>query len=58
MCGMVGISPGTGTVAADDAWQWSGMLRHGPIATTDSDAALLLSVLAQRPQLAAIAPAG
>jgi amidase len=58
MCGLVGISPGTGTVAADDAWQWSGMLRHGPIATTVSDAALLLSVLAQRPQLAAIAPAG
>ena len=58
MCGLVGISPGTGTVAADDAWQWSGMLRHGPIATTVSDAALLLSVLAQRPQLATIAPAG
>src|ERR1700760_1958739 len=58
MCGLVGISPGTGTVAAEDAWQWSGMLRHGPIATTVSDAALLLSVLAQRPQLAAIAPAG
>jgi amidase len=58
MCGLVGISPGTGTVAAGDAWQWSGMLRHGPIATTVSDAALLLSVLAQRPQLAAIAPAG
>jgi amidase len=58
MCGLVGISPGTGTVAAEDAWQWSGMYRHGPIATTVSDAALLLSVLAQRPQLAAIAPAG
>ena len=58
MCGLVGISPGTGTVAADDAWQWSGIYRHGPIATTVSDAALLLSVLAQRPQLATIAPAG
>ena len=58
MCGLVGISPGTGTVAAADAWQYSGLYRHGPIATTVSDAALLLSVLAQRPQLAAIAPAG
>jgi amidase len=58
LCGLVGISPGTGTVAAEDAWQYSGMLRHGPIATTVSDAALLLSVLAQRPQRAAIAPAG
>jgi amidase len=58
MCGLVGISPRTGTVAAEDAWQWSGVYRHGPIATTVSDAALLLSVLAQRPQLAAIAPAG
>jgi Asp-tRNA(Asn)/Glu-tRNA(Gln) amidotransferase A subunit family amidase len=35
-----------GTVTAEDAWQWSGMYRHGPIATTVSDAALLLSVLA------------
>jgi len=34
------------------------MYRHGPLATTVSDAALLLSVLAKRPQLAAIAPAG
>src|SRR6201999_4631532 len=58
MCGLVGISPGTGTVAAEDAWQWSGMYRHGPIDTTVSDAALLLSVLAQRPRLAAIAPGG
>ena len=58
MCGLVGISPGTGTVPAGDAWQYSGMYRHGPLATTVSDAALLLSVLAKRPQLAAIAPAG
>src|SRR6476659_5272222 len=25
MCGLVGISPGTGTVPAGDAWQYSGM---------------------------------
>jgi amidase len=57
MCGLVGICPGIGTVAAEDAWQWSGLYCHGPIATTVSDATLLLSVLAARPELAAISSA-
>src|SRR6201988_2333553 len=30
MCGLVGISPGTGTVPAGDAWQYSGMYRQWP----------------------------
>jgi amidase len=54
ICGLVGITPGIGTVPALDAWQWSGLYTHGPIATTVSDAALLLSVLAQRPALARV----
>jgi amidase len=44
-CGHVGISPGIGTVAAVDAGQWSGLYR-------------LLSVLAERPELATVSPAG
>jgi amidase len=56
ICGLVGITPGTGTVRASDSTLWSGMYTHGPLATTVSDAALLLSVLAERPQLAQVAP--
>ena len=58
ICGLVGITPGSGTVRTSDCWDWSGMHTHGPLATTVSDAALLLSVLAERPELAQIsAPA-
>src|SRR5699024_7976809 len=52
MCGLVGVKPGTGVVAAPDATSWYGMSVHGALAGTVADAALLLSVLADRPQLA------
>jgi amidase len=54
ICGLVGITPGSGTVPASDAGWWSGLYTHGPITTTVSDAALLLSVLAQQPTMAKI----
>ena len=54
ICGLVGITPGAGTVKASDSSDWSGMYTHGPLATTVSDAAVLLSVLAERPDLAHI----
>ncbi|MFC4030211.1 amidase [Streptomyces polygonati] len=58
ICGLVGVCPGTGTVRAGDASVFSGMYTHGPLATTVADAALLLSVLAERPALAEVsAPA-
>ena len=56
ICGLVGVTPGTGTVRASDSSHWSGMYTHGPLATTVSDAALLLSVLAERPELAQLPP--
>jgi amidase len=57
-CGLVGIKPGAGVVAEPDAG-WLGMSTHGPLATTVADAALLLSVLAERPELATVTePAG
>ena len=58
ICGLVGITPGTGTVRASDTSDWSGMYTHGPLATTVSDAAVLLSVLAERPELAQVSAPG
>jgi amidase len=58
ICGLVGITPGSGTVPASDSSDWSGMYTHGPLATTVPDAALLLSVLAERPELARISDPG
>ncbi len=59
-CGLVGLKPGAGLVPQDigvDAW--FGMSENGPLATTVGDAALFLSVLADRPELAQVAePAG
>lgn len=55
-CGLVGLKPGSGLVPQDigvDAWL--GMSENGPLATTVQDAALMLSVLAARPALAAVA---
>jgi amidase len=52
-CGLFGIKPGLGIVPQEigvDAW--FGMSENGPLATTVSDAALLLSVMADRPELA------
>jgi amidase len=56
ICGLVGLKPGAGTVKASDSSDWSGTYTHGPLATTVSDAAVLLSVLAERPDLARIPP--
>jgi amidase len=52
-CGLIGIKPGSGLVPQEigvDAW--FGMSENGPLATTVADAALLLSVMAGRPELA------
>jgi amidase len=38
MCGLVGISPGTGTVAAADAWQYSGLYRLRQLQRSDASA--------------------
>lgn len=51
MCGLVGIKPGADVLGEDG---WYGMSAHGSLATTVADAALLLSVLAGRPDLASV----
>jgi amidase len=51
--GLVGIKPGSGLVPANlGGRSWFGMAENGPLATTVADCALLLSVLADRPELA------
>jgi amidase len=58
-CGLVGIKPGRGVVPAElGNGSWFDMAENGPLATTVEDAALVLSVLAGRPELARIAAAG
>ncbi len=59
-CGLVGVKPGAGVVPAGiGVHDWFGMAENGPLATTVADAALMLSVLAERPDLAEVrAPAG
>ncbi|MCY7412224.1 MAG: hypothetical protein LH471_04200 [Salinibacterium sp.] len=55
-CGLFGIKPGSGLVPQEigvDAW--FGMSENGPLATTVADAALMLSVMADRPELAIVA---
>ncbi|WP_308212895.1 amidase [Nocardia otitidiscaviarum] len=52
-CGVVGIKPGRGLVPAEiGVDSWGGMTENGVLATTVADAALMLSVLADRPDLA------
>jgi amidase len=54
-CGLVGVKPGLGTVPADlGNGSWFGMAENGPLATTVADAALVLSVMASRPELAVV----
>lgn len=56
--GLVGIKPGRGVVPADlGETDWYGMSENGPLATTVEDAALLLSVMADRPDLRNVVPA-
>ena len=58
-CGLVGIKAGLGVVPADlGNGSWFDMSENGPLTTTVADAALLLSVMADRPELAEIQPAG
>jgi amidase len=55
--GLVGIKPGLGTVPAElGNGSWFDMAENGPLATTVDDCALVLSVLADRPELARIDP--
>lgn len=52
-CGVFGIKPGRDVVPAElGVNSWFGMSENGPIATTVADAALMLSVMADRPDLA------
>jgi len=54
--GLVGIKPGLGVVPAElGNGSWFEMAENGPLATTVADCALMLSVLADRPELADIA---
>ena len=55
-CGIFGLKPGGGVVPQDIGFDsWGGMSQNGPLATTVTDAALLLSVMAGRPELANVA---
>jgi amidase len=56
-CGLVGIKPGRGVVPAElGNGSWFNMAENGSIATAVADCALLLSVLAGRPELARVQP--
>jgi amidase len=58
-CGLVGLKPGLGVVPSEIGnGSWFGMSENGPLATTVDDAALMLSVLAGRPDLATVAEPG
>jgi amidase len=52
-CGLVGIKPGRGLVPAQlGNNDWYGLAVNGPLATSVADAALMLSVMSDRPRLA------
>ncbi|MBI4539915.1 MAG: amidase [Gemmatimonadetes bacterium] len=56
-CGLFGIKPGAGVVPSElGPNSWFGMAENGPLATTVDDAALVLSVLAECPELREPAP--
>jgi amidase len=56
-CGLVGIKPGLGVVPAGlGNGSWFDMAENGPLTTTVADAALMLSVMAARPDLADLPP--
>ncbi|WP_430330689.1 amidase [Rhodococcus sp. ACT016] len=51
-CGVFGIKPSRGVVPSElGAHSWFGLAENGPIASTVEDAALMLSVLADNPDL-------
>jgi amidase len=58
-CGVFGLKPGGGVVPQDIGFDsWGGLSQNGPLATTVEDAALLLSVMADRPELANVKEPG
>src|SRR5688572_18143457 len=58
-CGIVGLKPGPGVVpSALGVSSWYGLAENGPLATNVEDAAVMLSVLAARPDLAQARPPG
>src|SRR5690606_17038967 len=55
-CGLFGLKPGPGVVPCGlGPTDWCGLVENGVLATTVEDAALVLSVMAARPDLAAVA---
>ncbi|MBI4410088.1 MAG: amidase, partial [Gemmatimonadetes bacterium] len=55
-CGLFGLKPGAGVVPAElGTNSWFGLAENGPLATAVDDAALMLSVLADRPELRHVA---
>ncbi|WP_199432557.1 amidase family protein [Qaidamihabitans albus] len=58
MCGLFGIKPGRDVIVDTSGPHWFGMSTHGALATTAADAASLLAVLADRPDLAGTATPG
>ena len=51
-CGLFGLKPGYGTVPSElGRNSWWGLSENGPLATTVEDAALMLSVMADAPEL-------
>lgn len=55
-CGLFGVKPGFGVVPVGiGANDWYGMVENGVLSTTVEDAALVLSVMADRPDLARVA---
>lgn len=56
-CGLVGIKPGVGVVPGPvDRTGWYGMSANGSLATTVDDLALMLSIMADRPDFRAPSP--
>jgi len=54
-CGVFGIKPGRGVVPSElGVSSWFGLAENGPIASTVEDAALMLSVLADDPEVGLI----
>jgi len=52
-CGLIGIKPGPGVVPCEmGPTDWCGLVENGVLATTVEDAALALSAMAARPELA------
>lgn len=57
-CGVVGFKPGAGVVPSGiGKSSWFGLAENGPLARTVADAALLLSVMAGRPEWREVEPA-